>query len=432
MSKNNIKKIKKKKIIILGGGLTGLAAADKLIIHNNVTIIEKETFLGGLAGSFKYKDKYVPIHYHHVFKHDYITHKYLKRFGLLSDMLFKKIKMCICVNNKQYDFTNPLKLLSFDYLSFWGRIRYGLFGFWALFLMNPDNIPDKLNAKDWLYKVAGIEVTKKIMGLLQARNKFGISLNKISAKQFANRIKAGEAIGKFGYPKKGLQKLIDGMENTLNRRDVTILKNCHIEKIDLKRKTLNIINGGQIKYDIIINTIPIPEFLNIAINIPKDYKEKLSKISYCPAITVVFGTDKFLSDHYWLNMLNERIHMVMQHSWLYDGYDTKISWALRYGKSYEDFHLSDDEIKKAYLKVVKEYFPHIKIKWSKVFKQKYASPIYHKDYYKNKPDYDSPIKSLYNAGVAVTYPNIRNMNTAFESGMKVANIITENIKNNNI
>ena len=60
--------------------------------------------------------------------------------------------------------------------------------------------------------------------------------NKISAKQFANRIKAGEAIGKFGYPKKGLQKLIDGMENTLNRRDVTILKNCHIEKIDLKEK----------------------------------------------------------------------------------------------------------------------------------------------------------------------------------------------------
>lgn len=424
--------INKKKIIILGGGLTGLAAADKLILHNNITIIEKEPFLGGLAGSFKYKDKQVPIHYHHVFKHDYLTHKYLKRFGLFKDMLFKKIKMCICVNKKQYDFTNPLKLLGFNYLSFIGRIRYGLFGFWALFLMNPDNIPDRLNAKVWLYKVAGKEVTDKLLTHLQARNKFGIALNKISAKQFANRIKAGEAIGKFGYPKKGLQRLIDGLENTLNRKNATILKNCHIEEIDLKKKTLNIKNGGRIKYDILINTIPIPEFLNVAKYLPKDYKEKLSKITYCPAITVVFGTEKLLSDHYWLNMLNERIHIIMQHSWLFDGYDTKISWALRYGGSIEDFKLSNDEIKKEYLGVVKKYFPNIKIKWSKVFKQRYASPIYHKDYYKYKPNYDSPVKGLYNAGVAVTYPKIRNMNTAFESGIKVANIITKNIENNKI
>lgn len=415
-----------KKILILGGGLTGLAAADKLI-HNKVTVVEKQPILGGLAASFSYKKWKIPIHYHHVFKHDYTTHSYLKRFGLFDDMHWKKIRMCICVDNRQYNFTDPLSLLKFDYLSFPGRIRYGLFGAWALFFMNPKKIPPQLNAKRWLYKTAGKEVTDQLFYQLQARNKFGIPLEKISARQFAHRIKAKEAMGVFGYPSTGMQELIDRLEKTLVRRDAAILKNTVVEQVDLKKKTATIKNGGRIKYDILINTIPIPEFLAIAKGLPKDYKEKLSMIDYCPAVTVVFGTKKLLSDHYWLNILKERMHMIMQHSWLYDGYDTKVSWALRYGGSAEDLKLSEDEIKQKYLSVVKKYFPRSRISWSKVFKEKYASPIYHKDYYKFKPEYSSPVKGLFNAGVAVTYPEIRNMNTALESGIHVARLVNESI-----
>jgi len=44
------------------------------------------------------------------------------------------------------------------------------------------------------------------------------------------------------------------------------------------------------------------------------------------------------------------------------------------------------------------------------------------------PDYKTPIDGLYFAGIQLTYPKIRNMNVALESGIKVANIILKDSK----
>lgn len=412
-------KTKDKKIVILGGGLAGLAAALKLTKKFEVTILEKNKSLGGLASSFQYKRKYVPIHYHHVFSHDDVTKRYLRRFKLDKDMIWQKINMKIAVDSKIYDFTRPASLLKFDFLSLKARIRYGLFGAYVFTIMNPDRIPDNINAFEWLKKYAGKEVTNKLFYQLYAKNKFNIPLSKISAKQFAHRLKAKEALGYFGYPKKGLQKMIDEMESNIKKEGGKILKEYNLKKVDLKNKIID----NKIEYDCLINTIPIPEFLNVVIGLPEKYKEKISKISYCPAVTVLIGTKKFLGEQYWLNILNEKAQMLMQHSRLYDGYDVKISWVLRYGGSEEDLELTDKEITRQYLKTVKRYCPDLDVVWSKVFREKYASPIYDKNYKEKMPSYKTNIDGLYNSGVAVTYPKIRNMNTALESGEKVANII---------
>ena len=393
------------KIAIIGGGLTGLAAGDILCKKHDVTIFEKNSYLGGLAASFDLNGKKVPLHYHHVFAHDYVTRKYLKRFKLKS--FWKKIKMAICVDGKRYNFTDPFSLLGFNYLSFFGKIRYGLFGLYVYTVLNANVIEDDVDAERWLNRFAGKEVTKKLFVPLYARNKFNIPLSEISARQFANRLKAKEATGLFGYPVKGLDMMMEGFVNDFKGK---IVKNCDLKLIDCGK---NLVDGE--KFDKIIVTIPIPEFLKIQKGLGKGVKEKISKIKYCPCVTVVFGSKKMLSNHYWLNILNERIHMVMQHSYLFDAYDEKVSWALRYGGSEEDLGLSDKEITEEYLKVVKKYFK-CDIVWSKVFKEKYASPVYDKDFVKKMP---SKYKDVYFAGIATTYPKIRNMNTALISGIEI-------------
>jgi len=408
------------KIVILGGGLAGLSAARELILNNEVIILEKEDYLGGLASGFEYKCKRIPKYYHHVFFHDNVTKSLLKEASL--NLTWKKILMGIAANNKIYNFTNLSGFLKFDYLSFIGKIRYGLFGAYVFFLMNPDKIKDDVNARQWLMKYAGEEVTSKLFHQLYAVNKFGISLDEISAKQFAYRLKAKEAMGKFGYPIKSLDKMIDFLEDQILKKNGKIIKKVNIKEIDLKKKEIKY-NNEKIKYDILINTIPFPEFIKISKNLPENYKNKISKIKYCPCVSVVFGTREFLSKHYWVNILNERISMVMQHSNLFDGYDTKINWALRYGGSEQDINLNDSEIKKFYFGVVKKYFNNCEIIWSKVFVEKYASPIYDKNYFLNNPGYKTPVDGLYNAGVSVTYPEIRNMNTALKSGIKIAKVI---------
>jgi len=415
-----MKKTKRKEIAILGGGLTGLAAASKLAGKFDVTIIEKEKHLGGLASSIDYNGKMVPRHYHHVFDHDEITKIYLRKFKLDSDMAWQKIKMKIAVNEKIYEFTNVPSLLKFDYLSFGARIRYGIFGAYVFTVMNPEKIDESLDAKQWLEKCAGKEVVSKLFHQLYAKNKFNIPLSQISAKQFAHRLKAKEALGNFGFPKEGLQKMIEGLEANIEKNGGKILRNYSPQEIDLETKTID----KEIEYESLINTVPLPEFLNIANGLSNDHVERLSRIKYCPAVTVMIGTKEFLGDQYWLNILNERAQMLIQHSRLYDGYGVKISWILRYGGSEEDLDLSDEEIEKKYIGTIKKYFPEMEVVWSKVFKEKYASPIYDKEYARNMPAYRTEIEGLYNAGISVTFPKIRSMNTALESGEKVTNIIT--------
>ncbi|MFH1331914.1 MAG: FAD-dependent oxidoreductase [archaeon] len=411
------------RVVILGGGLAGMAAADKLLDQKHeVTILEKEGFLGGMASSFDNKGVLIPKHYHHIFSHDFITLHYLRRFGLYYDMSWKKIRMGIAVNKRIYNFTSPLSLLGFDYLSLYGRLRYGLFGAYVLWLMNPSKIRDDVDAYSWLRKFAGKEVTHKLFYNLYSRNKFNIPLSMISAKQFAYRLKAGEALGRFGYPRLGLDRLVRRLENSLVERGCKIKKNYKIKSVDVKKKVVD-----NIKADVIINTIPPPQFLRVAKNLPAGYAEKISKIRYTPCITVAFGTRNFLSGHYWINIFNERIGMLIQHSRLFNGYPYKVSWATRYGGSESDLKLSDEEIKKAYLAPVRKYFPRAEILWSKVFREVYAEPVYDKFYAFYNPGYRTPVRGFYNAGIFVTYPKIRNMNTALESGLKVAAMVREDL-----
>ena len=441
------------KVIILGAGLAGMATAEHLIeegkrkgIKFNIKILEKENYLGGLASSHLINGKYIPKYYHQIFTHDITTKKYLEKFGLLKKMIWKRIKMGICAEKisenkkiaqkKVYNFTDPISLLKFDYLSFWGRIRYGIFGAYVFTLMNPAKIPDSMNAKTWLYKYAGKEVADKLFYQLYARNKFNIPLERISAKQFAFRLKAKEAMGVFGYPVEGLQKFIDEFEKYLKKNNVRILKNTKITKINALTKSFTF-DGKQEHYDYLISTIPLPVFLDIVSGLPNDFVKKSSEIEYCPCVCITFGTEDFLSNHYWLNLLNERTHTLFQHSNLFDGYgeNNKVNWILRYGGSAADLKLRDAEIRKAYLKDVKDYFPNAKITWSKISREIYAEPVYDKDYVKKMPSLKCPNASnkdngIYFAGTFVGYPKIRNMNSSLESGNDACGIDFE--RNNKI
>ena len=174
---------KDKKIIILGGGLAGLSAADKLLDEGfSVTILEGAPFLGGLASSFLRDGEEIPKFNHHIVKHNSLTLKYLKRYNLMGNNDWNRIRVGIAYDGNVYNVNNPFELLKFNYLSLWGKFRFGLFGVYSIFLLNPDKIDENLDLDSWLLKYCGREVKDKIWKNLYGRNKFNISLKKISAK----------------------------------------------------------------------------------------------------------------------------------------------------------------------------------------------------------------------------------------------------------
>ena len=434
MGKNIIQK--NKNVLILGGGLSGLVAADKLLDNGfSVTILEGAPFIGGLASSFLVEGDQVPRFNHHIVRSNTLTLKYLNKYHLMGNNTWKRIKVGIATKGKVYNINNPFQLLKFPELSLWGKFRFGLFGIYSIFIMNPNRIDDTMDLDSWLDKVAGKEVKESIWKQLYGRNKFNIPLKQISAKQFANRLHEKEAYDYFTYPEKNMQGMIDGLEKDIKKKKGIIKYPVAIKHVDIKNKsvTYNLrenIGGSKndglcfIAYDILINTIPVPELIKITSGLPKTYVDNIKKLRYVPVICLVFGTKDNLKDGmYWINLFNERIHIIYQHSVLVDKYKSKITWAIRYGGSEEDLYKSDDEIKKLYIPTLKKYFPDMKLKWLKVFREKYAEPIYDKNYSKYAPTYETPIPYLFNAGIQVTFPKIRNMNVALESGEIVADKI---------
>jgi protoporphyrinogen oxidase len=417
-----------KKLIILGGGLSGLAAAEILSKKFDIKVFEAAPFIGGLASTFEHNGKNIPRFYHHIIKSNTTTLKYLKKFGNAENLDWKRINVAIGVKNKLNTINSVLGLLKFKHLNLYEKIRFGIFGLYTIFLLNPNKLLEGLDAETWLNKYAGKNVTKKIFYHLYSRNKFNIPLKRISAKQFANRLYEKEIQDFFTFPKESYQPIINNLKKEIENNNGKIKVNSNIEEINLKEKYI-IESGKKIDYDLIINTIPFDIFLKITKGLPKHLEEQLAKVKYCPGVGLCFGTEEFLDkNNYRINLFNERIHIIMQHSILCDIYGEKISWCLRYGGSEEDLKLSDEEIEKEYLGALKKYFPNSKIKWAKVMKTRFAEPIYDIDYHKYCPPYKTPVRGLYFAGIQLTYPKIRNMNVALESGIKVANIILKDTK----
>jgi len=223
--------------------------------------------------------------------------------------------------------------------------------------------------------------------------------------------------------------MIDGLEKDIERKGGKILIKSGIKSLDLEGKKLVYEFKGQEileSFDIIINTIPVPELMYFTTGLPENYVENLKKLRYTPVVGLLFGTKKPLDpENYWVNFIGERIHVLYQHSLLVNKYKSHVSWCIRYGGSVEDLPKSDEEIKKLYLDVLKRYFPDMDLNWCHVFREKYAEPVYDKQYAKYAPQYRSPVKHFYNAGIQVTFPKIRNMHVALESGELAAKYVLE-------
>lgn len=422
------------RVVVLGGGLAGLAAARKLLESRKVevTIIEKAPFLGGLASSFEVDGDLIPRFNHHIVRTNIKTLEYLMQYSLLEKNTWKRINLAIAINEYVYNINKPWKYLKFNYLTFLEKIRLGLFGIYVSYILNPDTLPENLDAETYLNRMCGKQVTHKVYYQLYGKNKFNIPLSQISMKQFAHRMKEREFNDLFTYPIKGLQGMIDGLEKDILGNGGKVILNASIGDLDVDKKIISYrVAGNEYvdAFDVLINTIPVPELIKFAKGLPIKYITDIKKLRYVPVVGLLFGTEDYLdAENYWINFIGERIHVLYQHSLLIDKYKSKVSWCVRYGGSEEDLRKTDDEVKDLYLGVLRRYFPTMKVNWCYAFREKYAEPIYDKNYSKHAPKYRTTIRGFYNAGIQVTFPKIRNMDVALESGEKVAQYIMEDFK----
>jgi protoporphyrinogen oxidase len=429
------------KIVILGGGITGLTAAFYLSQKGNeVIVIEKEDRLGGLARGFRLEGWEWELErtYHHIFKNDVVILSLAKEIGFkpfvfsrpTTASLFKEGN-----NYRIYPVDSPKDFLLLPTLSFTSKIRAGItlvFLKLAPFLQWFESIP----SAEFLQKTMGEEVWKVLWEQL-FRKKYGKYAEKIVTSFIWARIK--KRTSQLGYPEGGFQSFVDALAADDVEKGARLFPATTIQSVQKIGNAFEVVvtnqNGEKstIHADRIISTLPYP----ISCTVMKDvlgstYVEEQNKRKYLFAVNLILKTKKpILENTYWLNVGVEDIPImcVVQHTNFVDKKrygDSEICYVAWYvDEESELLKKSSAEILTFILPHLKKIAPHLEEvpEVAALFKAPYAQPIFDKEFTKLPRSFTTPDKNIFIANMDMTYPYDRGTNYAVQLGKEVSNLI---------
>lgn len=435
------------KIAILGGGFTGLAASYYLAKKGHAIILfEKEPVLGGLAVGFKQPgwDWYLERAIHHLLGNDDDFVLLAKKSGFAGIFWQKTLTASYykipanfpkdyrallrsaqvgASDGQVIPLDTPQDFLKFPYLPLHDKLRAGLV--LALLQFSPFlSTYERQTAEEFLRKKMGNRAWEVLWQEL-FRKKFGKYAGNILASFIWARIKKRSK--KLGYIEGGFQAFIDYLEREVNKLKVEVKKGYLVYKVSKKGKGFVVDNKP---FDAVISTLPSPVLPKITADVfSENFLSRFEKLKFLHAVSMVFETKKPLLDKvYWLNVCvpGNKIMGVMQHTNFIDKKHyagNHILYAYNYVELEDPrIRMDKDELLKFYLPELKKINPNFIVSSAKSysFKGPFAQPIFDKNFLKNKPDFETPVKNFYIANLDMTYPYDRGTNYAVKLGKQVS------------
>ena len=453
-----------KKITIIGAGITALSTAYKLALTKNyeITILEKDNIVGGLAKSINIDDCVSDLGPHRIFSHYPEVLNFIKQIAG-DEFIYIPRKSKIFIKNRFVEYpikTNEI-LKTFgvsasakSFFSFLTQKFKNVFSKTA-----QDSYSDYIKNRfgNYLYDLLFYQYTKKVWGIEPDNISSDVARTRVSAGGLGTVIKQkilGEScsdmttVKNLGYVKGGIGRLSLKIADEIVRQGSKIILSADFQNIDFSynKITLNFKHTGilgEIQSDICISTIPITN-LTSKILIKNPNSEILKIINSFRYINVVFV---FL-------IINK--NRISEDSWLYfpesdiifnRGYESKnfdstivpkdksvICLEVTYLKGDEINSQSNDDITKR----VKEDFLKTKLVNRDDIMSAYALrveniyPLYEIDYFsklKYVLNYLSQYENLYTAGRQGLF-NHNNMDHCIYMGSKLADSIMKSEKPN--
>lgn len=409
------------KIGIVGGGMTGLTAGYRLAkLGHQVTIFEKENYLGGLASGFKEKnwDWSLERFFHHFFASDQGAKNLIGELGLSKKLFYTRAKTSIFKNGKISQFDSPLSLLTFPHLSLKEKLKTGLVTFYLKTKKSWQQF-EKTTAENWLRRSYG-QGPYSLLWHPLLKGKFGSFAKQISMAWFWARIKKRSQ--KLGYLEGGLKSLIDKLKESIRENGGRILLNSEIKKLD----DLN-------HFSKVIITVPLPVFLRMR-PLPAEYQKRLSQLNFLGALNLILILgEKFLTDGtYWLN-INEKnfpFVAVVEHTNLVDpkyyGGNHLLYLGGYYPPDHPIFGMNKETIFKEFLPYLKKINPKFDMLHATCYMlhaNSFAQPVIPVNYSELIPQMKTPIKNFYLANQSLIYPWDRGVNYAIKLSEEVSALI---------
>jgi protoporphyrinogen oxidase len=416
-------------VVVLGGGVSGLAAAAALAEAGMrpVTVLEAGRGVGGLAGSFANDHGVFPIGYHHILRRDRTLLYVLRALGLLERVRWKRVPLLFHTGGRTYDLGRPLDFLRYP-LSPADKAR-----FVALML----RCFRKSDWSDWggrsadeLLAAWGSPGLRERMFEPLARVKFELPLADVSAAWLGARLHYREGSTALGYMPgtNWTRELVRGLARLVVRLGAEIRAGVRVARLSPPSAgPMEVVteSGETFVADWVVSSIPTPFYCALA---PDDVSPGLRGIRYTALTSVIVAARMALPrEFYWMTVLDPGYDVsgvfvldTLNETLGIPGY--RYVNLVTHSRSPESdlFAQSDDAIVARHERDLHRLVGvPTEIAWRVVNKVRLYSPILG-PHYANPPVRSESRPRVFFAGNYRTYPSVVSTGTAMASGFEAA------------
>ncbi len=419
---------------VLGGGALGLTAALRLAQRGaQVTIIEKETVLGGLASGFQVGDSgtYLEKFYHHIFRSDKEIQALLIELGLGDKLKWHNVITSTLLKGKMWEFSVKTLIKGYTPIPWVSRMRMASVMAYLKFTKDYKKLR-KHTAAQWLSKWMGKKAYETQFKPLFV-GKFSQYYEDIAMPWFWSRVH--ERSFDLGYLHGGFQQLYDRLGEEVRKAGGEIHLGTSVTRIAPIEggKTLVETVGGPYTFDAVVSTLPTKLFLQLADGLADNYRKRFDWGNALGAHVAVLALKKSLLDPvYWLNINDPGYPFLVavDHTNMIPTSEYGGRHLLYLGNylpmDHRYFKESDESVISEFLPHLKKLNPDFAEDWVTdywVFKAPFAQPVVTREYEAHIPPLTTPLPNVYMGNMFQVYPQDRGQNYSIKLAERLVGMI---------
>ena len=434
------------RVAVVGGGLCGLVAADRLAAAGlPVVVFERYPEAGGLVGTFRPADgagEPLECFYHHLFTSDRDYVDLAGELGLAGEIEWLPSKMGFWSRGRLWDFGTPAALLKFSPLGLRGRLELALSTLRLRGIRDWRTLEGE-TAEGWFRRNGYSRAFDVVWGPLLSQ-KYGERASDVGLVwlwgKVALRTRSRDKTGlgeRLGYMRGSFGRLVEALLARLAARGAEVRPSRPVKLLARGDGGLTVeYRGGSEVFDRVLSTVAIPELLRLVPDLPEETRRTWEKVTYTHALCPVLELDRPLTPYYWTNVGDAGMPFggVVEHT----NYVPKERYGGRTVVYLSDYVLPEDpkwrmrdaDLWDLYLPALAPLAPALalaRVLARHLFRAEYAQPVIPAGYSAIRPPVRTPVPGLYSAAMAQIYPEDRGQNYAVKMGREAADILLADV-----
>jgi len=435
-------------VVIIGGGIAGLVAAHEFVRAGaRTTLVEADTRLGGLAGSFAIEPGIeIERYYHFICRPDQCYVAMLEKLGISGRLRWVTTDMGLFHNGTLRTFGDPLSLLTHPDLSIGDKLRFALASVHAKLRPTDDwSALENRTAIDWLVASFGEPVYELLYRSL-IEKKFREFAPKLSAAWMWSRLhRLGNSRTltqreRIGYLEGGSQAYIAALEKALRAGGAEIRLGAPVRELVLDGQCVRAVrqDGELLPADFVLSTVPIPRATPLFAGLDHAYFANLRSLDYINVVTVVLRLSLRFSRYFWTNVSDPRIDLpgFIEYTNLNPcpalGGDAILYMPQYLTENHPFWSMPEDEIVDLfcnYLAMIRPDFSSAWVRQRWVFRSRFAQPICETGFSRRIPSISTPIPNLFLTDSYQLHPHDRTISNSTALGIAAATLVLAQANN---